>query len=226
MHWRRDVGELASGIGLDVGGPRDRASPFRRRGLPISGALLELRQLDRQRAVAAERLSAGEKGAPRLVPHAAIDERQTPFAIGRVTLRGACRPAAGDRLERIGLIQRRVHAQLETAQRRTVGLARAGRLHERQQLGHAAQHEQRALETEERRNVRWIAADSREVDGRGIGVAAGAFQFKSRPDSLTPRDSRVVSRCQEHQRGNRRPLNASAHSTGGSTRAPCVAARA
>src|SRR3989442_4876693 len=95
MQRHRRVGQLARGVGPDVGRARDGACPFRRRSLPVSRALLELRQLDRQRSVPAERPSAGEEGVPGLSPHASIGEREAPLAIRRLALRGARRPAAG-----------------------------------------------------------------------------------------------------------------------------------
>src|SRR3989442_1648236 len=93
-------------------------------------------------------------------------------------------------------------------------------------LGHAVQHEQRALETEERRDVRRIAADGREVDRRGVGVATGAFELEARTYSLTPGDPPVVSKSEQDHARERDPVTSSSHSTGGSTRAPCAAARA
>ena len=94
VHGGRGVGELALRRGADVGGPRYGAAPLRSGRFPIPGALLELCQLDRQGAVAAERPATDEKGPSRFVPHPVISERLSPLAIGLFALRGSRRPAS------------------------------------------------------------------------------------------------------------------------------------
>ncbi len=210
------VGELRDRVGRLRRVRGHERAPLGRRTLPIAGALRQVGELERQRGGPAQGPPTALQHGAGVVELALILERYRPLAPRRLVARRAGDPALGGGPHAVGLVEPRVHAELERAQQQ---VGRVGYLcapHQRQQLGEAAQARKHALQAEQRGEVRGLGAQRRQIDGRGIGETALPLQLEPLADRLGGERHATAQRQREERATD--AGTEPAHSGGGSIR--------